>query len=72
MPEAERVVLLKVVDQKWMDHIDAMQELRRGIGLNAYAQVDPVSEYKRLGFEMFDQMINEVRDEASRLILWSR
>jgi len=68
MREAERVVLLKVVDQKWMDHIDAMQELRRGVGLNAYAQVDPVTEYKRLGFEMFDQMINEVRDETARLI----
>jgi len=68
MRELERVVLLRVVDQKWMDHIDAMHELRRGIGLNAYAQVDPVMEYKRQGFDMFDAMIDEVRSETAILI----
>ena len=68
MRELERVVLLRVVDLKWMDHIDAMHELRRGIGLNAYAQVDPVQEYKKQGFDMFDAMINEVRDDTARLI----
>ena len=66
--ELERVVLLRVVDMKWMAHIDAMHELRRGIGLNAYAQVDPVVEYKKLGFEMFDEMIQEIRNETARLI----
>ena len=66
--ELERVVLLRVVDMKWMAHIDAMHELRRGIGLNAYAQVDPVVEYKKQGFEMFDEMIQEIRNETARLI----
>ena len=68
MRELERVVLLRTVDQKWMDHIDAMHELRRGIGLNAYAQQDPVTEYKRQGFDMFDMMIAEVREDTARLI----
>ena len=58
MRELERVILLKVVDTHWMDHIDAMHELRRGIGLQAYAQQDPVVAYKREGFDMFDEMIN--------------
>ena len=68
MRELERVVLLKTVDQKWMDHIDAMHELRRGIGLNAYAQQDPVTEYKRQGFDMFEAMIDEVREDTARII----
>ncbi len=67
MRELERVVLLRTVDQKWMDHIDAMHELRRGIGLNAYAQVDPKVEYKRQGFDMFDAMIEEVKTDTARL-----
>ncbi len=66
--ELERIVLLRVVDMKWMAHIDAMHELRRGIGLNAYAQVDPVVEYKKQGFDMFDEMIAEIRNETARLI----
>ena len=68
MRELERVVLLRVVDKKWMDHIDAMSELRKGIGLNAYAQIDPLKEYKKLGFEMFESMIEEMKCDAARLI----
>ena len=66
MREAERVFLLRNVDRKWMDHIDAMQELRQGIGLRAYAQHDPVIEYKREGFEMFEAMIAEIRRDTVR------
>ena len=68
MRELERVVLLRVVDQMWMDHIDAMHELRQGIGLRAYAQSDPIIEYKREGFDMFDQMIDAVREDTVRLL----
>ncbi|MFI3115088.1 MAG: preprotein translocase subunit SecA [Clostridia bacterium] len=60
----ERVVLLKVVDVKWMAHIDDMQELRTGVSLRAYGQHDPVLEYKREGFDMFEQMIEEIREEV--------
>ena len=69
MRELERVILLKVVDTHWMDHIDAMHELRRGIGLQAYAQQDPVVAYKREGFDMFDEMINEIKDDTARTML---
>lgn len=72
MRELERFVLLKVVDEKWMDHIDAMQELRQGISLRAYAQHDPKLEYKREGFEMFDEMIRSIRNDTVRLIFISR
>ena len=65
--ELERVVLLKTVDQKWMDHIDAMHELRQGIGLRAYAQVDPIVEYKREGFAMFEEMVGFIRGDTVRL-----
>ena len=68
MRELERVVLLRTVDQKWMDHIDAMSEMRRGIGLNAYAQIDPLKEYKKQGFEMFEAMIDDVKETVARLI----
>jgi len=68
MREAERVFLLRNVDQKWMDHIDAMQELRQGIGLRAFAQHDPVIEYKREGFEMFEAMIAEIRRDTVRAL----
>ena len=68
MREMERVVLLRVVDKKWMDHIDAMSEMRKGIGLNAYAQIDPLKEYKKLGFDMFESMIDEMKCDAARLI----
>ncbi|MDO5141730.1 MAG: preprotein translocase subunit SecA [Eubacteriales bacterium] len=68
MRELERVVLLKNVDSKWMDHIDAMTELRNGIGLRAYGQHDPVVEYKREGFDMFDAMIDAIREDTVRMI----
>ena len=68
MRELERVVLLKNVDTKWMDHIDAMTELRNGIGLRAYGQHDPVVEYKREGFDMFDAMIDAIREATVRMI----
>jgi preprotein translocase subunit SecA len=64
MREVERVVLLRVVDQKWMDHIDAMDQLRQGIGLRAYGQRDPVVEYKVEGFDMFDEMIRHIQEET--------
>ncbi|MFI3228114.1 MAG: preprotein translocase subunit SecA [Clostridia bacterium] len=68
MRELERIVLLKVVDVKWMAHIDDMQELRNGVSLRAYGQHDPVLEYKREGFDMFENMINEIREEVVRMI----
>ncbi len=66
MREFERVILLHVVDEYWMDHIDAMAELRRGIGLRGYAQVKPIDEYKREGSEMFEAMVNGIKDEVVR------
>ncbi len=68
MRELERVVLLKNVDEKWMDHIDAMTELRNGIGLRAYGQRDPVIEYKREGSEMYDSMIASIREDTVRMM----
>lgn len=68
MRELERVVLLRNVDSKWMDHIDAMTELRNGIGLRAYGQYNPVIEYKREGFDMFDAMIDSIREDTVRMI----
>ncbi len=67
--EIERVCLLKVVDKHWMDHIDAMDELKNGIGLRGYAQRNPVEEYRREGFIMFDEMIATIREETVRLAL---
>jgi preprotein translocase subunit SecA len=72
MRELERVVLLKVVDEKWMDHIDAMDQLRYGIGLRAYGQRDPVVEYKFEGFDMFEEMIRNIQKDSVRLLLSSR
>ena len=72
MRELERVILLKNVDAKWMDHIDAMTELRNGIGLRAYAQHNPVDEYKREGFDMFDGMIDAIREDTVRMIFLAR
>jgi preprotein translocase subunit SecA len=69
MRELERVVLLRVVDEKWMDHIDAMDQLRYGIGLRAYGQRDPVVEYKFEGFEMFEEMIKNIQEDALRMLL---
>ena len=66
MRELERVVTLRVVDEYWMDHLDAMTDLRQGIGLRAYGQTDPVVEYKREGYEMFEAMIDAIREEIVR------
>ena len=66
--EIERVILLKVIDRKWMDHIDDMDQLRQGAGLQAYAQRDPLVEYKMNGYEMFDEMTQNIREETVRLL----
>ena len=66
--EIERVVLLKVIDRKWMDHIDDMTQLRQGIGLQAYGQRDPLVEYKMAGFDMFDSMISAIQEDTIRLL----
>ena len=67
--ELERVVLLKVVDGKWMDHIDAMDELKNGIGLRAYGQKDPVVQYRFEGGEMFDEMVAQIKLEVAKIML---
>jgi len=67
--ELERVVMLKVVDQKWMDHIDNMDELKNGIGLRAYGQKDPVVQYRIEGFEMFDEMVEDIKNEVTKIML---
>ena len=66
--ELERVILLKVIDRKWMDHIDDMEQLRQGIGLQAYGQRDPLVEYKMSGYEMFDEMTQNIKEETVRLL----
>lgn len=66
--ELERVVLLKVIDRKWMDHIDDMDQLRQGIGLQSYGQRDPLVEYKMAGFDMFDDMIANIQEDTIRLL----
>lgn len=68
MREIERVVLLKVVDTKWMAHIDDMEELKRGIGLRAYGQKNPVVEYRIEGFDMFDSMVDSIREDTIRML----
>ena len=72
MREVERVVLLKNVDTQWMDHIDAMDELQKGIRLRAYGQQDPVIAYREEGFDMFDAMIDTIRENTARMILTVR
>ena len=69
MREIERIVMLKVVDQKWMDHIDAMDELRNGIGLQGYGRKDPVVQYRMIGSEMFDQMIESIKVDVVKLLM---
>ena len=66
--EVERIILLKVIDHKWMDHIDDMDQLRQGIGLQAYGQRDPVVEYKFAGFDMFDAMIDAITEETVKAL----
>lgn len=68
MRELERFIMLKVVDQKWMDHIDAMDQLREGIGLRAYGQRDPVIEYKIEGYDMFQEMIKNIQEDTLRYL----
>ncbi|MDR1589850.1 MAG: preprotein translocase subunit SecA [Oscillospiraceae bacterium] len=68
MRELERVILLRVVDEYWMEHIDAMEELRDGVRLRAYSQTNPVDEYKREGFDMFEAMINGIKEEVVRRV----
>ncbi|HHU64025.1 MAG TPA: preprotein translocase subunit SecA [Clostridiales bacterium] len=70
--ELERVVILKVVDQKWMDHIDAMDQLRQGIGLRAYGQRDPVIEYKIEGYEMFEDMVNSIQEDVLKILFHAK
>ena len=69
MRELERIVLLRVVDEKWMDHIDAMDQLRYGVGMRAYGQRDPVIEYKYEGFEMFEEMIKNIHQDSVKMML---
>ena len=68
MRELERVVMLRVVDEYWMDHIDAMDNLRRGIGLRGYGNIKPIDAYKKEGFDMFEAMISGIRSEVVRRI----
>ena len=70
--ELERVILLKVIDRKWMDHIDDMEQLRQGIGLQAYGQRDPLVEYKTRGYKMFDELIQNIKEETVRLLFHIR
>ncbi len=66
--EAERVILLKAIDRKWMDHIDDMDQLRQGVGLAVYGQRDPLIEYKMSGYEMFDEMTQNIKEETVRIL----
>ncbi len=72
MQEFERYVLLKTVDLRWMEHIDAMDELRRGIHLRSYAQRNPVIEYRLEGFDMFDDMVQTIKEETARIVLTAK
>ena len=66
--EVERVILLKVIDRKWMNHIDDMEQLRQGVSLQAYGQRDPLVEYKLAGYDMFDAMTANIQEETVRLL----
>ncbi len=72
MRELERVLMLRVVDEYWMDQIDAMNDLKQGIGLRGYAQTDPVVAYKKEGYEMFEQMIAAIQEETLRRLFLAR
>ena len=72
MRELERIIMLRVVDEYWMDHIDAMNELKQGIGLRAYAQTDPVVAYKTEGYEMFESMVAAIQEETLRRLFMVR
>jgi len=68
MREIERIILLRVVDEKWMAHIDAMDQLRQGIGLRAYGQRDPIIEYRNEGFDMFEEMVHDIRQDTLAML----
>ena len=70
--EFERIILLKVIDRKWMDHIDDMEQLRQGIGLQAYGQKDPLVEYRVSGFDMFDEMTASIKEDTVRALMHVR
>ena len=72
MRELERIVLLRSVDEKWMDHIDAMDEFRRGIGLRAYGQTDPILAYKKEGYDMFEAMVQSICEDTARNLMTFR
>ena len=72
MRELERVVMLKVVDEKWMNHIDSMDELKNGIGLRAYGQKDPVDQYRLEGSNMFEEMINDIKFDVAKILMHIR
>ena len=72
MRELERVVMLKVVDEKWMNHIDSMDELKNGIGLRAYGQKDPVVQYRLEGFDMFEEMVNDIKVDVTKILMHIR
>ena len=72
MRELERIVMLKVVDEKWMNHIDSMDELKNGIGLRAYGQKDPVVQYRLEGFDMFDEMISDIKVDVTKILMHIR
>ena len=69
MREFEKVIVLRAVDSKWMDHIDAMDQLRQGIHLRAYGQIDPLREYQQEGFAMFEDMVAAIEDEVAKYIM---
>lgn len=69
MRELERVILLKVIDRKWMDHIDDMDQLKQGIGLQAYGQRDPVVQYKMMAYDMFNEMTEGITEDTVRLLM---
>ena len=71
MREFERVVLLSAVDRRWMDHIDAMDQLREGIGLRAYGQRDPIVEYKHEGYAMFEEMTHLIQEDTLRRLCFA-
>ena len=69
MREFEKVIVLRAVDSKWMDHIDAMDQLRQGIHLRAYGQIDPLREYQQEGFAMFENMVALMEDDVARYMM---
>ena len=72
MRELERVVMLRVVDEYWMDHLEAMDDLRQGIGLRAYGNKNPITEYQIEGYDMFDEMVHFIREDTVRRMYQAR